>query len=52
MKMTHKSGSWKNIMENKCHACKKKKFKLKILCKQKKLHARIFFKYYFFHPKI
>jgi hypothetical protein len=30
----------------------KKKFKLKTLFKQKKLHARLFFNYYFFHPKI
>jgi hypothetical protein len=30
----------------------KKKFKLKILFKQKKLHARLFFKYYSLHPKI
>jgi hypothetical protein len=31
---------------------KKKEFKLKTLFKQKKLHARLFFKYYSFHPKI
>jgi hypothetical protein len=30
----------------------KKKFKLKTLFKQKKLHARLFFKYYSLHPKI
>jgi hypothetical protein len=30
----------------------KKEFKLKILFKQKKLHARLFFKYYSLHPKI
>jgi hypothetical protein len=30
----------------------KKEFKLKTLFKQKKLHARLFFKYYFLHPKI
>jgi hypothetical protein len=30
----------------------KKDFKLKTLFKQKKLHARLFFKYYSFHPKI
>jgi hypothetical protein len=29
----------------------KKKFKLKTLFKQKKLHARFFFKYSSFHPK-
>ena len=29
-----------------------KKIKLKILFKQKKLHARLFFKYYSLHPKI
>jgi hypothetical protein len=27
-------------------------FKWKTLFKQKKLHARLFFKYYSFHPKI
>jgi hypothetical protein len=32
-------------MENKCHTYKKE-FKLKTLFKQKKLHARLFFKYY------
>jgi hypothetical protein len=31
---------------------KKKEFKLKTLFKQKKLHARLFFKYYSLHPKI
>jgi hypothetical protein len=41
----------KNIMENKCHTYKKE-FKLKTLFKQKKLHARLFFKYYSLHPKI
>jgi hypothetical protein len=30
----------------------KKEFKLKTLFKQKKLHARLFFKYYSLHPKI
>jgi hypothetical protein len=35
---------------NATHA--KKEFKLKTLSKQKKLHVRLFFKYYFFHPKI
>jgi hypothetical protein len=30
----------------------KKEFKLKTLIKQKKLHARLFFKYYSLHPKI
>jgi hypothetical protein len=30
----------------------KKKFKLKTLLKKKKLHARLFFKYYSLHPKI
>jgi hypothetical protein len=30
----------------------KKKFKLKTLFKQKKLHARLFFKYYSLYPKI
>jgi hypothetical protein len=30
----------------------KKEFKLKILFKQKKLHARLFFKYYSLHSKI
>jgi hypothetical protein len=30
----------------------KKEFKLKTLFKQKKLHARLFFKYYSFHLKI
>jgi hypothetical protein len=25
MKMTHKSDPWKNITENKCHTCKKKR---------------------------
>jgi hypothetical protein len=30
----------------------KKEFKLKILFKQKKLHVRLFFKYYSLHPKI
>jgi hypothetical protein len=30
----------------------KKEFKLKTLFKQKKLHARFFFKYYSLHPKI
>jgi hypothetical protein len=30
----------------------KKEFKLKTLFKQKKLHVRLFFKYYFLHPKI
>jgi hypothetical protein len=29
----------------------KKKFKLKTLFKQKKLHARLFFKYYSLNPK-
>ena len=29
----------------------KKEFKLKTLFKQKKLHARLFFKYYSLHPK-
>jgi hypothetical protein len=51
MKMTHKSDPWKNITENKCHTCKKE-FKLKTLFKQKKLHARLFFKYYFLNTKI
>jgi hypothetical protein len=41
----------KNITENKCHTYKKE-FKLKTLFKQKKLHARLFFKYYSLHPKI
>jgi hypothetical protein len=35
---------------NDTHA--KKEFKLKTLLKQKKLHARLFFKYYSFYPKI
>jgi hypothetical protein len=35
----------------KCHTYKKE-FKLKTLFKQKKLHARLFFKYYSLHPKI
>jgi hypothetical protein len=35
---------------NVAHA--KTKSKLKTLFKQKKLHARLFFKYYSFHPKI
>jgi hypothetical protein len=35
---------------NATHA--KKEFKLKTLFKQKKLHARLFFKYYSLHPKI
>jgi hypothetical protein len=30
----------------------KKECKLKTLFKQKKLHAKLFFKYYSFHPKI
>jgi hypothetical protein len=30
----------------------KKEFKLKTLFKQKKLHARLFFKYYSLYPKI
>jgi hypothetical protein len=30
----------------------KKEFKLKTLFKQKKLHARLFFKYYSLHQKI
>jgi hypothetical protein len=30
----------------------KKEFKLKTLFKEKKLHARLFFKYYSFHLKI
>jgi hypothetical protein len=30
----------------------KKEFKLKTLFKLKKLHARLFFKYYSLHPKI
>jgi hypothetical protein len=30
----------------------KKEFKLETLIKQKKLHVRLFFKYYFLHPKI
>jgi hypothetical protein len=30
----------------------KKEFKLKTLFKQKKLHARLFFKYYSLNPKI
>jgi hypothetical protein len=51
MKMTHKSDPWKNITENKYHTYKKE-FKLKTLFKQKKLHARLFFKYYPLHPKI
>jgi hypothetical protein len=34
------------------HMHKKKKFKLKTLFKQKKLHARLFFKYYLLNPKI
>jgi hypothetical protein len=42
--MTHKSDPWKNITKNKCHACKKREFKYKTLFKQKKLHAKIFFK--------
>ena len=41
----------KNITKNKCHTYKKE-FKLKTLFKQKKLHARLFFKYYSLHPKI
>jgi hypothetical protein len=52
MKMTHKLDHGKNSMKNKCHAFKKKEFKLKALFKQKKLHARLFFKYYSLHPKI
>jgi hypothetical protein len=52
MKMTYKSDPWKNITKNKCHTCKKKEFKFKILFKQKKLHARLFFKYYSLNPKI
>jgi hypothetical protein len=52
MKMTHKLDPWKNIMKNKFHSCKKNEFKLKTLFKQKKLHARLFFKYYSLHPKI
>jgi hypothetical protein len=51
MKMTHKSDPWKNIMENKCHTCKKKEFKLKTFFKQKKFHARLFFKYYSLNQK-
>jgi hypothetical protein len=35
---------------NATHA--KNEFKLKTLFKQKKLHARLFFKYYSLHPKI
>jgi hypothetical protein len=30
----------------------KNEFKLKTISKQKKLHARLFFKYYSLHPKI
>jgi hypothetical protein len=30
----------------------KREFKLKTLFKQKKLHAKLFFKYYSLHPKI
>jgi hypothetical protein len=51
MKMTHKSDPWKILWRiNVTHA--KKEFKLKILFKQNKLHARLFFKYYSLHPKI
>jgi hypothetical protein len=39
MKMTHKSNSWKNITENKCHAYKKE-FKLKTLFKQKEIACK------------
>jgi hypothetical protein len=44
--------SMKKILRriNATHA--KKEFKLKTLFKQKKLHARLFFKYYSLHPKI
>jgi hypothetical protein len=38
-------------MENKCHTCKKG-IEVENLFKQKKLHARLFFKYYYLHPKI
>jgi hypothetical protein len=48
MKMTYKSKILWTI--NVTHA--KKKFKLKTLFKQKKLHARLFFKYYSLNPKI
>jgi hypothetical protein len=41
----------KNITENKCHTYKKE-FKLKHYSNKKKLHARLFFKYYSLHPKI
>jgi hypothetical protein len=50
--MIYKLDPWKNIMKNKCYTCKKKVFKLKTLFKQKKLHARLFFKYYSLNPKI
>jgi hypothetical protein len=43
--------SSRDITENKCHTYKKE-FKLKTLFTQKKLHARLFFKYYSLHPKI
>jgi hypothetical protein len=49
--MTHKSDQQGKILRriNVTHA---KKFKLKTLFKQKKMHARLFFKYYSLHPKI
>ena len=50
MKMIYKLDLWKNITKNKCYTCKKV-FKLKTLFKQKKLHARLFFKYYFLNQK-
>jgi hypothetical protein len=54
--LVYKNGSQVRSMEkilrriNVTHA--KKEFKLKTLIKQKKLHARLFFKYYSLHPKI
>jgi hypothetical protein len=54
--LVYKNGSQVRPMEkilrriNVTHA--KKELKLKTLFKQKKLHARLFFKYYSLHPKI
>jgi hypothetical protein len=50
MKMTHKF--LEKILRRINITRAKKEFKLKTLFKQKKLHARLFFKYYSLHPKI
>jgi hypothetical protein len=44
MKMTQKSGPWKKYYEEKKSRMQKREFKYKTLFKQKKLHAKLFFK--------